>query len=1104
MEELGCWVIVLLFGAVLFVGMQIFNLIADNAAFFAVVFLIGVSIFILYRLLKTFTEKQEAAEKEKRRLRSIAEAPEPAPKLYPVPQNDSSRQYEFLRLTEQYISYVTAENSRMTTSARLQWLKEKEHAQVMLGLPAEQRVGDNTIATAKDEAAQAEQSARTACWTGWKLVPTADFTQEQEKFRAICRVMNDKLPEPASGFFAKTNIGALYLSNGKYLICTFWYPVLYDETANSFTILAYNKISTKRDYRLDHVDGYGYGEDVAEQHWYHEKKNGGPDLRYNDNPTWVTVYRGIAAITCDGLTRKIEYPNRKAADAALEAVKSYIDLTKKEKFKKYTTVLLKTKDLYDYAALVKAVETALAASADRQKTVAQKQKEKTEPMPASKQNTEKEERTAQQQTRSAPIAAATQQQRAPDTPQYLPQRTDPVLPRQEPRRKSDFLLNLDFNSAAPSSTPPGSREPYRARNAAGQQVTARKTEYTYIPTILKPEQASPAKGDAQQEIPMAPEFVMSAPKGTNSTPSTDGEVQTVDFNCIELGEYVSPIALTCFGTRMTVNSWKELYVAACQIIYKERPRAFDRLFTDKSDDSVRWIVRPERLSTLKIPQAIGVSCFIETYGNAETYMNHLKYIMDKCWVSYSDVAVEYIEKQPPKSKNKVVLQKPSEPKRTSAFIFDEKSVVKQKKEPEKARVEQPGTDERKSVERTVNTEQRVPNGPERMPGSLPSMDAPPKEETKVSTTKPASMQKANIAAGQIRLPKHIEFPADAKVIKLPTQSISESKSGDKSRVQSVDFNHIESMAGTKPVALHYGSRVEQVSSWASLYVKLCENIMIYHGGEFAAMVNVPFKENERLWLTTESQSSQLRKPRLIGNRYYIETNCNATDIVKNCKRILDACMIDYTKVIIEYRYIDEALKPIEQVPKAAGTVKEAKPTPKVAVETKPVSMKPVTPQRRVSQPQQVPQLILTDEERKAVLAARQAKAESEAQARRMQEQQAAQAAMAFDGTSALVQVTGNAVITNNLFKLTFEQAVDPETEVYQLYFVDDMGKTISTKQQIKAAAKGTTSTATFSLQASNGFDSKKEYYLLIYDTEGRLKGKLPYQIKISFASDFDF
>ena len=370
------WLFILLSAAAgFFVTWQICDLIADNVVAFAIIFLVGIATFALFCLLKSFTEKQEAAEKEKQRLRSIAEAPEPAPKLYTVPQKVSGRQYELMRLTEQYIAYVTAENKRITASARLQWLEEKEHAQVLLGLPAEQRIEHNKITAARDDSAQAEKEKKAACWTGRNLLPDTGFTQENEKYRAVCSSMKDELPEPARSFFSKTNVGVLYLSNGKYLICTFWYPILFDETANSFSIITYNKISTKRDYRLEQVDGYGYGEDVKERHWYHEKKNGGPDLRYNDNPSWATVYRGIAVIACDGLTRKIEYPNRKEADITLESIKAFIALTKSEKFKKYAAVLLKTKDIFDFTALAKAVEAMPAAKIDHKDTVTPKQAE---------------------------------------------------------------------------------------------------------------------------------------------------------------------------------------------------------------------------------------------------------------------------------------------------------------------------------------------------------------------------------------------------------------------------------------------------------------------------------------------------------------------------------------------------------------------------------------------------------------------------------------------------------------------------------------------------------------------------------------------------------
>ena len=591
---------------------------------------------------------------------------------------------------------------------------------------------------------------------------------------------------------------------------------------------------------------------------------------------------------------------------------------------------------------------------------------------------------------------------------------------------------------------------------------------------------------------MAQQIVQSVPKRNNSIAATDGDIKTVDFNHIEIGEYASPVALVCFETKIMVNTWKDLYVTACQIIYRERTTAFNNMVLDKNDGSVRWIVKPERLSSLKFPKEIGGNYFIETYGYAELFLKRIKYIMDNCWVSYADIQVEYIEKHPPKSKDKSNPKNTHTPREVSAFASDEKRVAEQKLNSQKAVTERSDIAEKKKIVIEVPEAKDAFSTPT-ISDQKPNNDS---IQQKALESKPAvsdAIQKASNAAGQIQPTRHFEIPVDAKVIKLPAQGTTQSKTQNNSGIQTVDFDHIESMAGTKPISLRYYSRVEQVSSWAALLAKLCENVMIDHRSEFEAMVNKPFKENLCLWLTDDVQRPQLRRPRLVGNRYYIETNCDSTDIVTNCKRVLDACRIDYSKVIIEYRRNNTAAKEVGHLPKAAATVKSAPPKSAIA------QNHPVPPPQ-----QQIPQLILTEEEKKAVIAARQAKADKAAQERRFQEQRAAQAAMVFEGLSALVQSTGNAVITNNLFKLTFEQAVEPDTEEYQLYFVDDMGKVISTKQQIKAAEKGKISTATFSLQASDGFDSKKKYYLLILDTEGKLKGKIPYQIKISFASDFDF
>jgi hypothetical protein len=97
-------------------------------------------------------------------------------------------------------------------------------------------------------------------------------------------------------------------------------------------------------------------------------------------------------------------------------------------------------------------------------------------------------------------------------------------------------------------------------------------------------------------------------------------------------------------------------------------------------------------------------------------------------------------------------------------------------------------------------------------------------------------------------------------------------------------------------------------------------------------------------------------------------------------------------------------------------------------------------------------------------------------------------------------------ITNSIARCKFVQKNHiANCSQYLIYFADKLGNRISEQRVLNQTELNNTTDVSFELKSPNGFDSKEEYYLLIFDfASGIALGALKYKINIAFANDFDF
>ncbi|NLB62335.1 MAG: hypothetical protein GX802_08000 [Clostridiales bacterium] len=116
----------------------------------------------------------------------------------------------------------------------------------------------------------------------------------------------------------------------------------------------------------------------------------------------------------------------------------------------------------------------------------------------------------------------------------------------------------------------------------------------------------------------------------------------------------------------------------------------------------------------------------------------------------------------------------------------------------------------------------------------------------------------------------------------------------------VDFDDLQSLAFTKPVALIYcGYRDESISNWADLYVKLVSRL--YNDYSSSIPVGKSFTGSGRIDFGNKEIAREMTAPKPIYMQMYLETNLSATNTVSKVKALLDICNVDYREVVIEYQ-----------------------------------------------------------------------------------------------------------------------------------------------------------------------------------------------------------
>lgn len=174
-----------------------------------------------------------------------------------------------------------------------------------------------------------------------------------------------------------------------------------------------------------------------------------------------------------------------------------------------------------------------------------------------------------------------------------------------------------------------------------------------------------------------------------------------------------------------------------------------------------------------------------------------------------------------------------------------------------------------------------------------------KEELVTSTAikQDVSAESTVIPKAEERTTSHQnEKERDGRLIEEADSGFAEIKMPE----NTIQFDSLETVAFTKPITLTYFGDTKPESSWKGVYVDACAMLFEDYPDIFKKLREESIFGEGKTWLVDSVHIDLLAVPKKVASDFFVETNRNASDLMKNLKWLLDRCSVDYENVVITY------------------------------------------------------------------------------------------------------------------------------------------------------------------------------------------------------------
>ena len=269
-------------------------------------------IYFLYQRFSDQNQKEQA-------LLKILERPEPRPQVHRAKVPDQKASNEEIRVFEALNAFLPAYDAYLYERKRLDWMKQRMEAQSKLGCTLD------ISETQLKEQERTIKAAATRCRMQGLEEPVRGYQRPMELFWKLTGPLAPTKDPMLMLFFKTLPVYALVQQGQEVVYFTPWYLLFFDRDAISLTIVDYKALKVETKIETVVRDQYQSDGEVVRRSWQYERKDGGPDRRYRDNPCTTWVYRGKVLLSCNGLCWQLDFSNKTKAEAYAGAVKAFLE-----------------------------------------------------------------------------------------------------------------------------------------------------------------------------------------------------------------------------------------------------------------------------------------------------------------------------------------------------------------------------------------------------------------------------------------------------------------------------------------------------------------------------------------------------------------------------------------------------------------------------------------------------------------------------------------------------------------------------------------------------------------------------------------------------------
>ena len=303
------------------------------------VVIVIVIIYGIYDSIKQRRVEEERKEQEKKNDLAWLKLPEPSHKGAQMPTYSSSPK-ELERIGSDYCEYLKTLDNINHIKKHIDWITKTDNINKKYELSSE--------IDCRSELDKANSELRNEEKKLTKLkyrnnirfnVRTEEIENKYNRLITALNTAQNKLKHEDSdvlGFFDKRNtISTSTVWGSDFFICAPWYVfTIESKTFKTLNIVKYTDLTLNHWFNEEEVNYALYSDDIARVKYEHEKKNGGPDLRYANNKKTTYVYRGHVGISLKGKTAGeydiiLNFPNKGKTNEFINSWKAYEECLKK-------------------------------------------------------------------------------------------------------------------------------------------------------------------------------------------------------------------------------------------------------------------------------------------------------------------------------------------------------------------------------------------------------------------------------------------------------------------------------------------------------------------------------------------------------------------------------------------------------------------------------------------------------------------------------------------------------------------------------------------------------------------------------------------------------